>query len=171
MYFIRKNKAFTLIELLVVIAIISILTAIVIANLTQSKAKSRDAKRISDVAQIQLALELFFDRCNQYPVPLSTSSANGCTNGITLGTFMTQIPNPPRSSDPAYSAGYWVNSQSAPSNYLMKVTLEGTNSALVDSYTGTLNSGGTYYQNGSPTTHNLIGGCSTASFEYCVLPK
>ena len=41
-----KRGGFTLVELLVVIAIISILTAIVTANFTQAKARSRDAKRI-----------------------------------------------------------------------------------------------------------------------------
>lgn len=63
----RFNKGFTLIELMVVVVIIAILTSIVATSFAQAKAKSRDAKRISDLAQIQLALELAFDKCGLYP--------------------------------------------------------------------------------------------------------
>ncbi|OHA08386.1 MAG: hypothetical protein A3B37_01630 [Candidatus Sungbacteria bacterium RIFCSPLOWO2_01_FULL_59_16] len=62
------RKGFTLIELLVVIAIIGILASIVLASLNTARQKSRDARRISDVKQIQLALELFADSNSQeYP--------------------------------------------------------------------------------------------------------
>ena len=63
----NSKKGFTLIELLVVIAIIGILSSVVLASLSTARQKSRDAKRISDVGQIQLALELAFDRNQQYP--------------------------------------------------------------------------------------------------------
>jgi prepilin-type N-terminal cleavage/methylation domain-containing protein len=63
--FLRKKgirlSGFTLIELLVVIAIIGVLASIVLASLNTARRKSRDARRISDLKQIQLALELYFD--------------------------------------------------------------------------------------------------------------
>ena len=62
-----RKGGFTLIEMLVVIAIIAILTGIIITGLVGSKAKARDAKRASDLSQIALALEQFFDRCDVYP--------------------------------------------------------------------------------------------------------
>lgn len=40
-------------------------------SLTEAQLKSRDAKRISDIGQIQLALELYFDAHQHYPSALS----------------------------------------------------------------------------------------------------
>lgn len=73
----KGGRGFTLIELLVVIAIIGVLASIVLASLNSARRKSRDARRIADVKQIQLALELYFDANNSYPVgttlaPLTT---------------------------------------------------------------------------------------------------
>ena len=53
------KKGFTLIELLVVIAIIGILASVVLASLNSARKKSRDARRVADIKQIQLALELY----------------------------------------------------------------------------------------------------------------
>lgn len=64
----NTKRGFTLIELLVVIAIIGILSAVVLASLNSAREKSRDARRISDVKQLQLALELYFDASTTYPV-------------------------------------------------------------------------------------------------------
>ena len=64
----RNARGFTLIELLVVIAIIGILASIVLASLNTARRKSRDARRIADIKQLQLALELFADATAQeYP--------------------------------------------------------------------------------------------------------
>jgi prepilin-type N-terminal cleavage/methylation domain-containing protein len=96
----KAEKGFTLIELLVVIAIIGILSSIVLASLNTARQKSRDAKRVSDVRQLQLAFELFFDSCRQYPTGVNgtmptTGTANGCTSPTTLGSFIPAIPIPP----------------------------------------------------------------------------
>ena len=58
---IKRNKGFRLIELLVVIAIIGILSSVVLASLNTAREKARDARRISDIKQLQLALELNAD--------------------------------------------------------------------------------------------------------------
>ncbi|HEY4493087.1 MAG TPA: type II secretion system protein [Candidatus Paceibacterota bacterium] len=57
----KRNSGFTLIELLVVIAIIGILSSVVLASLNTARKKARDARRISDIKQLQLALELNAD--------------------------------------------------------------------------------------------------------------
>lgn len=103
-----RSNAFTLVELLVVIAIIGILSSVVLASLGTARAKARDSKRVSDIKQLQLALELFADNCyGQYPNrnvtsgALSASSDNTVCNSINLGTFQSTIP-----VDPVGSANY-----------------------------------------------------------------
>lgn len=66
-----KRKGFTLIELLVVIAIIGILSSVVLASLNSARKKSRDARRVADIGQLRLALELYFDASSAYPDALS----------------------------------------------------------------------------------------------------
>lgn len=73
----RSKKGFTLIELLVVIAIIGILASIILASLNSARIKSRDARRIADVKEIQLALELYFNSNNAYPTAQSALVTGG----------------------------------------------------------------------------------------------
>lgn len=64
----RGVTGFTLIELLVVIAIIGVLASIVLASLNTARKKSRDTRRIADMSQAKLALELFYDSKRVYPL-------------------------------------------------------------------------------------------------------
>lgn len=77
-----KNKGFTLIELLVVIAIIGILSSVVLSSLNTARAKARDAKRLSDMHQMQIALDLYYNTFGQYP----DSDFQGCGNWDSSGT-------------------------------------------------------------------------------------
>lgn len=69
----KQRKGFTLIELLVVIAIIALLSTLAVVALNNAREKSRDAKRVSDVKQIQTALELFYADQGQYPTGTTTA--------------------------------------------------------------------------------------------------
>jgi prepilin-type N-terminal cleavage/methylation domain-containing protein len=164
-------RAFTLVELIVVIAIIAILTGIILTSLTGSKAKGRDAQRVSDIGQIQLALELYFDRCHSYPLP-DTSHTLGsgsyvdssmltqaCPNvsGVTFGLYTSQIATPPAGANqPAYD--YYVNSSSNPTDYILHATLEGVSSASANSLVNNVPSYGQSFT------------CD-ATTNYCVGPK
>ncbi|MCH8050209.1 type II secretion system protein [Patescibacteria group bacterium] len=97
----HKKGGFTLIELLVVIAIIGILSSVVLASLNTARQKARDARRISDLGQVQLALELYFDSCTQYPpdsgidlLP-ALGEAAGCGGTTNWGTFIPVNPTDP----------------------------------------------------------------------------
>jgi len=85
-----------LIELLVVIAIIGILAAVVLVSLNSARAKSRDAKRLSDIRQIQTALELFYNDNNSYP----TATAGEPTPGDGTPDFDTLLSDWPTAPGP-----------------------------------------------------------------------
>ncbi len=96
----KTDQGFTLIELLVVIAIIGILSSIVLASLSGARAKGRDARRISDVKQIQLALELYYDANQKYPTTIGTQASSVLvSNG-----YISVLP-----IDPSTSAVYYYS--------------------------------------------------------------
>jgi type II secretion system protein G len=139
-----KLRGFTLIELLVVIAIIALLTGIILTSLTSSKAKARDAQRVSDIGQLQLALELFFDRCHSYPVStnnistdLSDTSAR-CTdqqsNTIVFSNYISKIPVSPSPGTYAYVTNATAQPPvTPPTDYVLYAQLESTSSASPNS--------------------------------------
>ena len=81
----KNNRGFTLIELLVVIAIIGLVASVVLASLNSARKKSRDARRVSDLKEIKLALSIFFDDNQRYPtnveglIQLESASAPNCS--------------------------------------------------------------------------------------------
>ena len=77
----KHNKGFTLIELLVVIAIIGLLSSVVLVSMGGVRAKARDARRLSDMRQILLALQLYYDKYERYP----SISGDGCCDGWDQG--------------------------------------------------------------------------------------
>lgn len=86
---IKQKKGFTMIELLVVIAIIGILSTLAIVSLNSARARARDAKRVSDMKQVQTSLELYFADKNGYPAD-GTAGAGGVTLGAGNATTLSQ---------------------------------------------------------------------------------
>ncbi len=78
---IKNNRGFTLIELLVVISIIGFLASLSIFSLNNTRMKSRDAKRIASLKQIQLALDLYYDKHNTWPAITEDSCCDGWDQG------------------------------------------------------------------------------------------
>ena len=88
-------RGFTLIELLVVIAIIGILSSVVLASLNTARKKGRDARRIADIKQVQLALELYYDSYNKYPEGNVYATA---LSTLTTSGFISVLPVDPTNS-------------------------------------------------------------------------
>jgi len=131
----HKNKqGFTLIELLVVIAIIGILSSVVLASLNSARQKSRDARRISDIKQIQLALELYFDSNANYPT---------ATSALVPTYIATDPTDPTTGAIYTYAA---LGSGAVCSSYHLGATLENTTHTVlnsdIDALAGTVCTGG-----------------------------
>ncbi len=132
-----RQRGFTLIELLVVIAIIGILASIILASLNTARAKGRDAKRVSDIKQIQLALELYYDANGQYPATIYTN------NPLVAGGYLSSMPYDPSASSPCTTDGVTGCYQYVPlcanpglgctiTSYHLATVLETANSALAN---------------------------------------
>ncbi len=65
----KRQGGFTLIELLVVIAIIAVLAAVVLVALGNARTRARDARRVSDLNNVALALEVYLDTMNVATYP------------------------------------------------------------------------------------------------------
>jgi general secretion pathway protein G len=167
----RSMLGFTLVELMVVVAIIAILTAIITSNFTTAKSRARDSQRISDIANIQLALGRFFDRCNGYPKALDFTTSSCTSNGITvnLNTFLAKIPTPPSNGAGTYSYAYGVDSSGNVIDYVVGIPIENANPSA------TANSLSPFpTPSGSVTAYTAIPSTFTtcdAVLNYCVGPK
>jgi general secretion pathway protein G len=161
-----RGKGFTLIEILIVIAIIAILASVILVGLGPTQKEGRDSRRISDLSEVQNALELFYNNCGFYPGS-SLDVSGGCPSNWALlaagtGSYSTmatevtgltnidipQIPNDPTSGD-----SYTYESVTA-NSYTLAATLEDTANAAMTSDEKTDPNGGT------------ISGCGTTV--YCV---
>lgn len=155
-----KQKGFTLIELLVVIAIIGLLSTLAVVALTSARAKARDAKRISDIKQVQTALELYFaDQGQKYPTATDKPLGVGdqlvlCGGDLAKGfqptvatcqasgatTFMGKVPKDPNSpttsvlcggvSKVAKDCDYAYKSTDSDTRYAIQFALEGKSGDL-----------------------------------------
>ena len=77
----KTLMGFTLIELLVVVAIIALLSSIALIALASARLKSRNAKRLSDMVQMNNALELYFATFKGYPSGTVGVPASGTPRG------------------------------------------------------------------------------------------
>lgn len=165
-------RAFTIIELLVVMAIIAVLSLVVVANAGDARAKGRDAKRVSDIASIQLALTGFYNKCGQYPygeeitefsggngkVYLTVTSECPSDPSIKLGQFMNRIPYDP-STDMPYEYVFITDRSSLVVDYHLAAVLELPNAALKDraNFNSTALDGVEYFVFGGPDFPNISG--------------
>ena len=115
-----QKKGFTLIEMLIVIAIIGILASIVLVGLGPVQRNARDARRASDLRQIQTLLELCYARAGSYPADIAVGTIQGCS-----GAANTQVP-----VDPTTNVAYVYATDGA--TYVIMATLEATGNPLLN---------------------------------------
>jgi general secretion pathway protein G len=138
----KSKRGFTLIELLVVIAIIGLLSTLSILALNSARARSRDAKRISDVRQIQTALEMYYNDNADYPD--STASL--------APTYIKAVPTPPTPIDggscpviqPSYTYVVAGSVAAGTRTYTLNYCLGATTSGIVGNTLQTATPAGIY---------------------------
>lgn len=122
-----NKKGFTLIELLVVIAIIGLLSTLAVVALGSARQKANDAKRLSDIKQVQTALELYYTDNSAYPTGTAVdlgdtaaaclNSANGFTTASCANPYMGLVPKGP-------VAGEFYSYTGTTSTYTITATLQ-----------------------------------------------
>ncbi|MFZ5391068.1 MAG: type II secretion system protein [Patescibacteria group bacterium] len=143
----QNRKGFTLIELLVVIAIIGILSTLAVVGLNVARQKSRDAKRVADIKQVQTALELYYGDQNGYPsVGTATALGSGgmaslintgfasSTTGAT-NVYMGQVPANPTPGGASYlfcsaTSAAPTTCAASTESYMITFSLEGATGGL-----------------------------------------
>ena len=132
----KGQKGFTLIELLVVIAIIGILATIVLVSLNTARQKARDVRRVSDMRQIALALEMYYDdntSTGYPPIGASGSQWAAMETAVEAGGYIASVPADPGTG----TYEYWVAADHQ--SYVLNATLEDdNNAALKDDLDGTV---------------------------------
>lgn len=133
-----NRKGFTLIELLVVIAIIGLLSTLAVVSLNTARLKARDARRVSDIKQIQTALELFYNDKGVYPVQAAAVNlgegtavtlskdiaANaGFAAAVSGSVYMAKVPKDPGTT-------HYIYAISTGTSYSIGFTLEEDNTTL-----------------------------------------
>lgn len=102
----NTRRGFTLVELLVVVSIIGILSTIIIGSLGGAKSSARDAKRISDIKNIQIALAEYYNDNSHYPCQIYANGAGpSCAPNFFQSVYMSATPvDPKNNSQYAYAA-------------------------------------------------------------------
>ncbi len=142
---IRQRKGFTLIEILIVVAIIAILASVVLVGLGPTQQSGRDARRISDLREVQNALELFYNKCGFYPgtapsgvcatIAGSPGTAWSGTTASLSATLMAAAIgiNSPLPDDPSTNRTYAYGYNAANTAYILAAALENANNSAVGS--------------------------------------
>lgn len=154
-----RNRGFTLIELLVVVAIIGILSSVVLASLNSARQKGRDARRVSDLKQLQLALELYYDANAAYPT-FNTDYATSLAGLVSAG-YISVLPDDPGTAANAY--GY----AGGGTTYALGAIMESTGQTTVLANDNDTNIAITI--NGGATNCNTNAGAAGEAV-YCVRP-
>lgn len=172
----KRRSGFTIVELLIVIVVIAILAAVTIVAYNGITSRTKDARRLSDLASIQKGLELYFADNNSYPdvtagvgaglkACIGAADDNGawkCWNEdadnqrIVPKQYMKTIPKDPQIID-SNAGGYPNKYQSRMYCYRVKADLQGY---MLGAYIETLSPSDSRYFNGGEN----VGYCNFANY-------
>lgn len=167
----KYKKGFTLIELLIVVAIISLLATLAFIGLTQAQQRARDAKRISDAASLQRAIELY--RIDNGVCPFLSAGAIDTWGELenVLLPYISILP-----TDPNHVGGsfyfYLVNAGTKSDSCYFRTVLEnGVHHAFSQDVDDTI--GGTAEWRSITSSNvyvdtNAIMNCNDAPRNYCI---
>ena len=108
------SRGFTLIELLVVIAIIGLLSSVVLASLSSARSKGRDARRLADIKQLQVALELYYSENNEYAPTLNDLVTANLISAISKDPQGGSYGYAPSADQESYCLGTIMEANPAP---------------------------------------------------------
>jgi prepilin-type N-terminal cleavage/methylation domain-containing protein len=103
-----KKRGFSLLELLVAISIITMLSSVLLAAWTTAREKAQDARRLTELKQLKIAIELYHNDNGHYP--RETDGANGRVGegaGIDamISDYLTSVPHDP--AGPGHDTYYY----------------------------------------------------------------
>jgi prepilin-type N-terminal cleavage/methylation domain-containing protein len=137
------KKGFTLIEILIVVAIIAILASVVLVGLGPTQQAGRDARRASDLHEVQNGLELYFNKCGYYP---GTGASGVCAAGSSesyatmsaaltgIGVGVNSVPvDPTNSGSHVYLYGEQI-AGGTPTAYMLSATMENGSGTVFSGY-------------------------------------
>ncbi|HNX10723.1 MAG TPA: FISUMP domain-containing protein [bacterium] len=119
-----KKTGFSLVEMLVALFIIGLISAIVSVSVSSFRQKSRDTERMSDIKQIQAALELYRQSEGSYPDSLTFGAAlMGSTSSTTV--YAAKLPtNPITTNHDNCSGSEYAYSLNSKGSYNLEFCLE-----------------------------------------------
>lgn len=113
-----KKDGFTLIELLMVVAIVGLLAAILVASLTDSRAKGADGAIKKQMTQVRAQAELFYINNSNIYTNLCSSGTYNISSMVSELTTISGVAAICNSSATQYAVSVKMKQPSSPTTYL-----------------------------------------------------
>lgn len=146
----KQSRGFSLIELLTVMGIIGLLASIILANLTVARMRARDSLRKSSLAQLERAVQFYYDASGTYPGDFDTTLGDWPTAFKTqMAPYLKPLPLDPSGNNAGryYGSRIMSGAPAGPENcngkYVVWAYIESDKDPVYG--TQTCNFGGAHY--------------------------
>lgn len=160
---IKNKQGFTLIEMLIVVAIIAILASIILVGLGPTQSLGRDARRVSDLHEVQNGLELYYSAKGQYPIASGgawTGTGSLSDQLTNAGLQINSVPN-----DPTANTNYQYGTDTGGTTYIVAAVLENGTGGEWDNYPATAPAN---YASVTGSGDSSIGSCAQTDKDFCL---